>query len=74
MSVRLAKNYAESIDGVDPANCAVGEIPDLPADEARLLLAEMWAIPDRRCEIHSFAPTPAAARIIREPEEGASAS
>jgi hypothetical protein len=48
MRVRLTKKYAENIDGVDLADHVVGEMLDLPQEEAQLLLAEKWALPDRR--------------------------
>ena len=48
MRVRLTKKYAERIDGVDLRGRDVGEIVELPAEKASLLLAERWAIPERR--------------------------
>ena len=66
MKVRLTKKYAENIDGVDLADHAVGEMLDLPAEKARLLLAEQWAAPDRRNEIGA-APT-APRRRADDPE------
>jgi hypothetical protein len=43
MKVRLTRKYADVIDGVDLSNVRTGETLDLPAREARLLLAEGWA-------------------------------
>ena len=48
MKVRLTKKLAESIDGVALHGHEVGDLLDLQASEARLLLAEQWAIPERR--------------------------
>ena len=48
MRVWLAKKYAERLDGVDLSHSRVGDTLDLPYGEARLLLAEEWAHPERR--------------------------
>jgi len=48
MKVRLTKKLAEEIDGVDLSHRRAGEIFDLPPQEARLLVAEDWAAPERR--------------------------
>ena len=48
MRVRLIKKYAEQIDGVDLQRKSVGDVLDLPSDAAGLLLAEQWALPERR--------------------------
>ena len=48
VKVLLTKKYAERIDGVDLGTREVGDILDLPAEKARLLVAEEWAMPDRR--------------------------
>jgi hypothetical protein len=47
--VRLIRKSAERIDGVDLRAHAVGDVFDLPATDARLLIAEKSAIP-ARCE------------------------
>lgn len=47
MKVLLTKKLAECIDGVDLNDRRVGDVLDLPASEARLLLAEQWAVPHR---------------------------
>ena len=44
MRVRLVRKLADVIDGVDISDYAVGDVLDLHADEARLLIAEEWAI------------------------------
>ena len=48
MKVRLTKKLAECIDGVALSGHEVGDLLDLQAEEARLLVAEQWAIPERR--------------------------
>ena len=48
MQVRLTRKLAEQIDGVDLSNHTVGDIMDLPDRKARLLVAEGWAIFERR--------------------------
>ena len=45
MKVRLTRKLADCIDGVDVAAYSVGDLLDLPAGDARLLLAEEWAVP-----------------------------
>lgn len=54
MKVRLKKKYAERIDGVDLSDCKPGDVFDLPPEKARLVVAEKWAIPERR--EHARAP------------------
>jgi hypothetical protein len=46
--VRLTKKLANRLDGIDVSPHNVGDIVDLPPDEARLLLAEEWAIDRER--------------------------
>jgi hypothetical protein len=48
MLVRLMHKYAEKIDGVDLKGCAPGDLLEVSQSEGRLLLAEQWAIPERR--------------------------
>jgi hypothetical protein len=48
MRVRLTRKFADQIDGVDLTGFQVGDVLDLPPSEARLLLAEEWAVPERR--------------------------
>jgi hypothetical protein len=50
MQVRLLRKLANVIDGVDLTCHEVGESFDLPAAEARLLIAEGWA------ELHQAQP------------------
>jgi len=44
MRIRLIRKLADAIDGVDISEYAVGNVIDLPAGEARLLIAENWAV------------------------------
>ena len=48
MKVRLVKKFAERVDGVDLRGREVGQTVDLPPREATLLVAEQWAMPERR--------------------------
>jgi len=46
--VRLTRKYAERIDGIDLRGRQPGDLLDLSPAEARLLIAEQWAILERR--------------------------
>jgi hypothetical protein len=48
MRVRLTRKLAECIDGVDISSYHVGDVLDIASREAWLLVAEQWAIPERR--------------------------
>jgi hypothetical protein len=48
MKVVLVRKLAEVMDGVDLSEYRNGDIVDLPTPAARLLVAESWAVPDRR--------------------------
>jgi hypothetical protein len=48
MRVRLIRKLAEVIDGVDLSAHNPGDLLDLPESHGRLLVAEHWAIPERR--------------------------
>jgi hypothetical protein len=48
MKVWLTRKHAERIDGVDLRAYDVGDTLELRTGEARLLLAEQWAKPERR--------------------------
>jgi hypothetical protein len=48
MRVRLTRKFAECIDGVDLQGHTVGDVLELPASDARLLVAEEWAMIDER--------------------------
>lgn len=45
MRVRLIKKFAEKIDGIDLTGRAVGDLLNLKPKDARLLIAEQWAMP-----------------------------
>ena len=47
MRVRLIKKFAGMIDGVDLRAHDVGEVLSLKRRDARLLIAEQWAVPHR---------------------------
>ena len=48
MRVRLTRKLARELNGVDLSNHEVGDVMDLPAGKARLMVAEGWAVQERR--------------------------
>jgi hypothetical protein len=48
MRVRLTKKLAQVINGVDLSNHTVGDVMELPDAKAQLLVAEGWALRERR--------------------------
>jgi hypothetical protein len=50
MKVRLTRKLAEQIDGIDLEGRAPGDLLDLSPEQARLIVAEQWAIPERRVQ------------------------
>ena len=48
MKVVLTRKLADSMDGINVAAYQVGDVLDLTVSEARLLVAEQWATPERR--------------------------
>ncbi len=50
MKVRLSRVLADYLDGIDVRNRRPGDVLDLPDNEARLLIAERWAVPERRSQ------------------------
>jgi hypothetical protein len=48
MRVLLRRKLAECIDGVDLSGHQVGDVFELPTAKAWLLVAEQWAIVERR--------------------------
>jgi hypothetical protein len=48
MKVRLTSKLADTLDGVDVSGYDVGQVIDLPTLQAKLLIAENWAVPERR--------------------------
>ena len=67
MKVRLTKKYAERIDDVDLSGHRVGDVMDLPPREGLLLVAEQWAIPERRDRCLQTSDRRRAAERGREP-------
>jgi hypothetical protein len=47
MRVRLIKKFAEMIDGIDLRRFEPGDILELERCEARLLMLEGWAVPEK---------------------------
>ena len=48
MKVRLTKKLADQLDGVDVSHRQEGDLLDLSAHDAAMLVEERWAIPERR--------------------------
>ncbi len=48
MRIRLTRKLSERIDGIDISPYCVGQVLDLPAAKARLLVAEEWATTEER--------------------------
>ena len=48
MRVRLIRKFADRIDGVDLRGHEIDEVFDVSPMDARLLMAEEWAIAERR--------------------------
>lgn len=68
MKIRLIRKLADHLDGVDVSHHRTGDMLNLPAREARMLLAEGWAArvsaPPRRAQVSRRRFTPSA-RIVR---------
>jgi hypothetical protein len=45
MQVRLVRKLADRVNGVDLTRFAIGDTIDLPERDARMLIAEGWAVP-----------------------------
>jgi hypothetical protein len=56
MRVRLTRKLAERIDGVDLSGHQVRDVLDIPRREARLLLAERWAVAERKVALRGEHP------------------
>jgi hypothetical protein len=52
MRVRLIKKLADIIDGVDLRGRSVGDLLILKPREAKLLIAEQWAVPGGNTTSH----------------------
>jgi hypothetical protein len=48
MRVLLTRKLADVIDGIDLSSRKIGDVFDLSGTEGRLLVAERWAIQERR--------------------------
>ena len=70
MKVVLTRKLADSMDGVDVAAHQVGDVLDLTPGEARLLVAEQWATPERRRQ-RGTPPTAERRRTNLQPEQDA---
>ena len=44
VKVRLTRKFAEMIDGIDLSGVRAGDVLELTEEEARLLIAEGWAL------------------------------
>jgi hypothetical protein len=53
VKVVLLQKLADWMDGVDVSTCAVGDLLDVPEKNAAALIAEQWAVPDRRQKTRS---------------------
>jgi hypothetical protein len=53
VKVRLTRKLARYVDGIDLSSHEVGDVFDLPPEQARLVIAENWAIPERRTSDNS---------------------
>jgi hypothetical protein len=56
VKVRLTRKLAPVVDGIDLSSHEVGDVFELPPEQARLVIAEDWAIPERRTN-HAHAPS-----------------
>ncbi len=48
MRVRLVRKLAGCVDGIDLNHCTVGDLIDLADRQARIMIAEQWAVFARR--------------------------
>lgn len=48
MRVRLVRKLADQVDGIDLKGRDVGDVIELAEPDARVIVAEQWAIPARR--------------------------
>ena len=71
MRIQLARKLADRIDDVDLTHCHAGDVIDLPAGDALLLIAEGWAVltdAPITCEARAE-PSNRAARPRRQPSK-----
>ena len=79
MKVRLTRKLAPFVDGIDLSSHEVGDVFDLPPEQARLVIAENWAIAERRMSHNSSSehrrrvddqrPDPPDTRLLRASRE-----
>jgi hypothetical protein len=69
MKVRLSRVLADYLDGIDVRNRRAGDVIDLPENEAHLLIAERWAIPERRSRDLPPPPSGDRRKIAAWPED-----
>jgi hypothetical protein len=48
MKVCLVRKLADRVNGIDLATYRVGDVLDLPQHQVEMLVAEGWAVTDRR--------------------------
>ena len=48
MRVRIVRKLADWVDGIDLSHCGVGDFVDLVERQARIMIAEQWAVFARR--------------------------
>lgn len=53
MRIRLTRKFAQVIDGIDLSRRRVGDVIDLPVNDARTLIAEGWAAADEESRARS---------------------
>ena len=68
MKVVLTRKLADSMDGVDVTAYQVGDVLDLTPGQARLLVAEEWATPERRRD-QGAAPATERRRTHLQPQQ-----
>jgi hypothetical protein len=56
VKVRLTRKLAPFVDGIDLSGHEVGDVFDLPPEDARLVIAEDWAVPERRMSHNGSSP------------------
>jgi hypothetical protein len=48
MRVRVVRKLADWVDGIDLSHCTAGDLIDLAERQARIMIAERWAVFARR--------------------------
>jgi hypothetical protein len=48
MRVRVVRKLADWVDGIDLSHCTAGDLIDLAERQARIIIAERWAVFARR--------------------------